>query len=209
VTEEHPFFVRFGGWTPARSLEAGDTLLGAEGTLTVVANEHEAHPRRVTVYNLEVEQAHTYFVLAEDAIDAAAVWVHNACNRPGGYQGADVDAHGNLNPRANRVPGYTPDAADGRVWSHHFIQNAWAKRNVIGYSEDAAAAVLLKSSSGEAHALISSMQNARRRTSGWGGSLRDEFNISFREMLDAGVDPATAKSVAKRAYKYFNSIGAI
>jgi hypothetical protein len=29
VTEEHPFFVRLGGWTPAKSLEAGDTLLGA------------------------------------------------------------------------------------------------------------------------------------------------------------------------------------
>src|SRR5690606_27942670 len=30
--------------------------------------------------NLEVEQAHTYFVLAEDADAAAAVWVHNATN---------------------------------------------------------------------------------------------------------------------------------
>jgi hypothetical protein len=78
VTEEHPFYVDAAGWTPAKSLESGDMLLGTDGTLTVVANEHEAHPNGVTVYNLEVEQAHTYFVLAEDSNDAAAVWVHNA-----------------------------------------------------------------------------------------------------------------------------------
>jgi hypothetical protein len=78
VTEEHPFFVQFAGWTAAKSLEPGDTILGADGTLAVVSNEYEAHPRGVAVYNLEVEQAHTYFVLAEDAPAAAAVWVHNA-----------------------------------------------------------------------------------------------------------------------------------
>jgi hypothetical protein len=37
--------------------------------LIVVANDGEAHPQGVAVYNLEVDQLHTYFVLAEDARD--------------------------------------------------------------------------------------------------------------------------------------------
>ncbi len=75
VTEEHPFYVDRTGWTPAKSLAAGDILLGADSTLIVVRNDRESRPQGVTVYNLEVEQAHTYFVLAGDA---AAVWAHNA-----------------------------------------------------------------------------------------------------------------------------------
>ncbi|WP_390884408.1 hypothetical protein [Humisphaera borealis] len=54
-------------------------MLGDSGVLTVIANAGEAHRQGVKVYNLEVEQAHTYFVLAEHAPDGAdAVWVHNA-----------------------------------------------------------------------------------------------------------------------------------
>jgi hypothetical protein len=38
VTDEHPFYVAGKGWTPARLLEEGDTLLGVDGMLIVVAN---------------------------------------------------------------------------------------------------------------------------------------------------------------------------
>jgi hypothetical protein len=48
VTEEHPFYIQYAGWTPAKSLEAGDLLLGADETLTVVSNEAEKHPGGVT-----------------------------------------------------------------------------------------------------------------------------------------------------------------
>lgn len=57
MTEEHPFFVPFAVWTAAKSLGAGDAILGAAGTLTVVSNAREPHPQGVTVYNLEIEQA--------------------------------------------------------------------------------------------------------------------------------------------------------
>lgn len=78
VTEEHPFCVQFAGWTSAKSLRAGDTILGADEVLAVVSNSREAHPRGVAVYNLEVDQDHTYFVIAEGANNIVAVWVHNA-----------------------------------------------------------------------------------------------------------------------------------
>ncbi|QOV90089.1 hypothetical protein [Humisphaera borealis] len=40
------------GWTPARSLAAGDAVLGDSGILTVVANAGEAHRQGVKVSNL-------------------------------------------------------------------------------------------------------------------------------------------------------------
>jgi hypothetical protein len=45
--------------------------------LEVLANIGENHPEGIAVYNLQVEQAHTYFVGAEGA-DTEPVWVHNA-----------------------------------------------------------------------------------------------------------------------------------
>jgi hypothetical protein len=78
VTDEHPFYVAGKGWTPARALQAGESLLGSESTITVIDNVGEAHPHGVTVFNLEVEKAHTYFAHGEDAAGAAPVWVHNA-----------------------------------------------------------------------------------------------------------------------------------
>ena len=46
-------------------------MLGDCGVLTVIANAGEAHRQGVKVYNLEVEQAHTYFVLAEHTAGTA------------------------------------------------------------------------------------------------------------------------------------------
>jgi hypothetical protein len=68
ATEEHEMWVEGRGWTSAAELVAGDRLLGAEGEdVEVVAiwRDQTSAP----VYNLHVEDAHTYF--------AAGVWVHN------------------------------------------------------------------------------------------------------------------------------------
>jgi RHS repeat-associated protein len=129
--------------------------------------------------------------------------------RPGGHQAGDVSNHGTLSPGKNRATGHTNTRADNFVQSHHPIQNEWAKRNVTGYDEYDAPATLLKSSSGSPHAKISVMQRARRRLpDGWKGSLKDEFNISYKEMIDAGVPKAQAQKALQKSYKYFDSIGA-
>lgn len=77
VTEEHPYGRPDGAWTPACLLAPGDWVRGIGGSLRVLANTAEAHPQGVTVYNLEVEGTHTYFVQALNS-DAEPVWVHNA-----------------------------------------------------------------------------------------------------------------------------------
>ncbi|KPW41412.1 Rhs family protein, partial [Pseudomonas syringae pv. apii] len=131
-----------------------------------------------------------------------------ACNRPGGYKVGDVDVHGNLSPTANRAPGNKNIPSDKHIQSHHFIQDKWATQNVAGYKTKAAPAVLLKSSSGESHAIVSARQNARRRLNGFNGSLKEEFGIAYKELIDAGVNPNLAKKTASRSYKYFDSLGA-
>jgi RHS repeat-associated protein len=79
ATSEHPFWVDGRGWVAAGALICGDKLidndqasasviaLGSVGTLT-------------TVYNLEVDGLHTYFV------GRARAWVHNACGENGAHQ---------------------------------------------------------------------------------------------------------------------------
>ena len=131
-----------------------------------------------------------------------------SCNRPGGYKAGDVDAHGNLSPGVNRASGHKNISEDKLVQSHHFIQDEWAKRNVTGYKRNEAPAILLKSSSGEPHAIISSLQRTRRRISGFGGTIKEEFGVAYKELIDAGVDPGAAKKAASRSYKYFDSLGA-
>src|SRR5207244_3197833 len=70
TTSNHPFWVEGKGWTKVRDLRSGDEFLtynGVKATFRIVdldAFESE-------VYNLEVEDFHTYFV------DTAGIWVHN------------------------------------------------------------------------------------------------------------------------------------
>jgi hypothetical protein len=97
------------------------------------------------------------------------------------------------------------------VQAHHAIQDEWAKlwakRNGIKYSSSNAPSLLLKSISGESHAIISALQRARRRTEGFNTSIKYEFNESYREMIKAGVDPKVTKKVIREAYKYFDRLG--
>jgi len=71
VTPEHPFFREGSGFVPAASLEAGDAIVTASGHVRVRSLATSA--ARITVYNFEVEVAHTYFV------GKSAAWVHNTC----------------------------------------------------------------------------------------------------------------------------------
>ena len=70
ATPDHPFWVVGKGWTKVRDLEVGDEFLTYNGTKATCTG---LMPRKCKseVYNLEVEDFHTYF------IEFAGVWVHN------------------------------------------------------------------------------------------------------------------------------------
>ena len=70
ATEEHPFFIEGRGWVRAKNLGLGEQALASSGRpLSVAAIGQRADV--ATVYNLEVDDYHTYFV------GRAGAWVHN------------------------------------------------------------------------------------------------------------------------------------
>ncbi|MDP1564313.1 MAG: polymorphic toxin-type HINT domain-containing protein [Pirellulaceae bacterium] len=206
VTANHPFWsVDRAEFVQAGELTIGERLQTLAGD-TVWVKQKLPRPGPEPVYNLEVHAEHVYYV------GNGGVLAHNSqsyTRRPGGYRVGDTDAHGLMSPGANRASGYANTALDGRVQSHHGIQRAWAKRNIALYDEDAAPGLLMKSSSGEVHAKLSAAQRARRRQpGGWDTDIRSEFNISYRELVNAGLSIKEAQRVIKQNYKYFHSLGA-
>jgi hypothetical protein len=71
VTPEHPFHTTR-GWVAAKALTPDDRIVRADETLASIV-ALEALDRRARVYNLTVDEAHTYFV------GEGELWVHNAC----------------------------------------------------------------------------------------------------------------------------------
>lgn len=73
----HPFYVKnedgTGEWKAASNLEAGDELLTEDGKKVFVSEVRvEKLEEEITVYNLELDEVHTYYV-------ALGVLVHNKC----------------------------------------------------------------------------------------------------------------------------------
>jgi len=86
TTDEHPFWLALQReWKRAADLKAGDTVTGPNNEIqTVISNEREEYPEGITVYNFEVEDWHSYFVIA-NGVRAPPVLVHNA--NPQSYGG--------------------------------------------------------------------------------------------------------------------------
>jgi hypothetical protein len=93
TTGEHPFWVIGKGWTPAKELRLSDRLLSHDGqAVEVLGVEHTG--RYETVYNLEVEEDHTYFVGAHTW--GWSVWAHNACKDAPDLPSAQQTVKGHL-----------------------------------------------------------------------------------------------------------------
>ena len=103
TTTNHPFYVGEKGWVAAGDLEIGDVLYTADGDEAEVTDlELEKLAEPITVYNLEVEDFHTYFV------GEYGVLVHNAYGHEAQYELFDVK--GNL-----KVSGTVKSGADKGV----------------------------------------------------------------------------------------------
>ena len=81
VTVEHPYYVLGKGWVKAGILAAGDRLRTPDGESVIVQDSWiETLEEPVTVYNLKVDEFHTYYA------GIVSVLVHNA-----DYQGQNYD----------------------------------------------------------------------------------------------------------------------
>jgi len=77
TTQTHPFYVEDKGWILAGALEEGDKLHMYSGESVVVEKvTREVLKEKILVYNLEVEDFHTYYVSDK------SVLVHNMCDIP-------------------------------------------------------------------------------------------------------------------------------
>jgi hypothetical protein len=72
ATLDHRFWLDGRGWTKLRDLSTGDAMWSPRGQPTV-AVEARTEVGASSVYNIEVEEDHTYFVGRD------LIWVHNAC----------------------------------------------------------------------------------------------------------------------------------
>ncbi|NJK31270.1 MAG: hypothetical protein HC927_02005 [Deltaproteobacteria bacterium] len=95
VTGEHPLWsLDDDGWDHAAGLELGEVVDTQAGPMRLVGMARIVE--RATVFNLEVEGAHTYFV------GEAGVWVHNRCLTLAdvGWEGAvGLELQGTFNVR--------------------------------------------------------------------------------------------------------------
>ena len=70
ATYNHPFWVDGKGWTFVKDLKVGDLLVQSGGN-TLKIDSIELLHKHVTVYNMTVDEFHTYFV------SDLGIWVHN------------------------------------------------------------------------------------------------------------------------------------
>jgi Flp pilus assembly pilin Flp len=106
VTPNHPFWVEGRGWTAAEEL-ATDAAWSPEGPLSASSTYGRTDP--ITVYNLEVEGDHTYFIGRSHAL------VHNA----GGVGGAPAvcPGGGGGGAASEPAPSWTPNPRADRLWA--------------------------------------------------------------------------------------------
>ena len=129
----------------------------------------------------------------------------------GGYKTYDIDKYSKAGKGANRAKGYGHTKEDGLIEAHHPIQDNWAKewKKATGkkYSSLKAPTILLRTGKEEIHSKVSALQNARRSIEGFNTDIVHEFNIGYKELIEAGVKPKDAKKAIREAYRYFDSIG--
>jgi hypothetical protein len=104
VTAEHPFYVLERGWCKADGLSVGDRLLPFEPFSTSVITSLETIVGATTVFNLEVDDLHNYFITDEGVLVHNGTWspaYHHYVTRALGsrvpYAARIIQASGKLN----------------------------------------------------------------------------------------------------------------
>ena len=122
TTMFHPFYVKnedgTGEWKAASNLKAGDELLSEDGKKVKISEvKVEKLAEEITVYNLELDEVHTYYV-------AGGVLVHNRC----GTSNASDSGSGSNKIDYKKVFFEQKPELEGKVVVHHSIEQQVIKR---------------------------------------------------------------------------------
>lgn len=154
TTREHPFYVEGKGFVPAGQLLLCNSIVTRAGPAVALSTIERTGTRK-TVYNLEVEDFHTYFV------GNSALWVHNLCiGLPADLQKLHKDRKVWHMPKVEGSPATDLDdisVLGDEVW---IIQD---KLNVIG-NADTVAKSLRKSLRKQKEAMEAALEG---RLDGW------------------------------------------
>ncbi|MCM2997178.1 polymorphic toxin-type HINT domain-containing protein [Paenibacillus cellulositrophicus] len=108
-TYNHPFWVDGKEWTYVKDLKVGDLLVQSGGN-TLKIDSIELENKHVTVYNMTVDEFHTYFV------SGLVIWVHNtSCFDAAGFEKRIFSM--NVNERVATVRTTAADIAKQRGWT--------------------------------------------------------------------------------------------
>jgi hypothetical protein len=112
TTANHPFWVQSKGWTLVRDLKPGDEMLTYDGTKATVKQVYLDNSKD-EVYNLEVEDFHTYFV------ESPGIWVHN--KSPMDFRRLDPNAVPDPKPQ------WTPQHKSEAAWNQFIAEKTQRK----------------------------------------------------------------------------------
>ena len=134
TTMFHPFYVKnedgTGQWKAASNLETGDELLTEDGKKVFVSEVRvEKLAEEITVYNLELDEVHTYYV-------AGGVLVHNGCGKSNTNDSESGSSTGKY-----QVGAYQDIKGVEGLDAHHVGQKALMKKLVADYDELTAPAI--------------------------------------------------------------------
>ena len=183
TTMYHPFYVKdeeSGKWKAASNLVRGDLLLTENGEKVYVKEvriEKSAEP--VKVYNLEVDELHTYFV-------AGGVLVHNMCSS------GSAEGNGKSGTTGNNESGSKADVlAQNRANGRAFEQQEFAKFS--SQNNNAVEQITVKTSSGVRTRVDAIGLDANGNVvineykSSLTAPLTDNQKIAFPEIFDSGA----------------------
>lgn len=152
TTSDHPFYTQERGWTAVEELEAGFHVRRADGSYGVV-EAVSATILSQPMFNLTVDEAHTYFVGNGDWL------VHNSCKQ---YD---------IIPYRDPAPGFE---------KHHGVLDVWARQNISKYNKFDAPSLVMTPSQ---HQLTRDWFNNWRKTkTGSITGQIDWVNLDIREI---------------------------
>ncbi|MBQ4059847.1 MAG: hypothetical protein IJD40_13100, partial [Lachnospiraceae bacterium] len=180
TTENHPFYVEGKGWCAATELEAGDICRTKEGQTEVVVGvviEQQEEP--VKVYNLTIEDNHTYYVSEDEVL------VHNGCDEVPDtllVGEADTDVYFGVKDGKNIYVGITKDVPtrEGQHGERFDYLSPITKKKLTRKQARAIEQVLIELNKGEFENLINSISSKRDwydDAKKWGTSWLESMGI--------------------------------